>query len=330
MRILITGCAGFIGSAASRFFSKEDNHQILGIDNLSYASNLKSISSIIDQENFVFKKFDIRDKDLFSLIKDFEPETILHFAAESHVDNSIEAPDIFIDTNIVGSYNMLKSCTQYFSGLSIKKQNQFIYFHVSTDEVFGDLEVGDNPFTEKNNYLPSSPYSASKASSDMLSMAWLRTYSLPVIIGNCSNNYGPFQNQEKFIPKIINNCVKKIKIPVYGDGQQIRDWLFVNDHIMAIEKIISLREIGEKYNIGGNNEIKNIDVIKIIMQKLNEKGISNLEELNNLIDYVDDRLGHDRRYAINSTKLMKRGWMPINDFDSGISQTIDWYLNELL
>tara|TARA_B100000963_G_scaffold53967_1_gene42132 strand:+ start:19849 stop:20841 length:993 start_codon:yes stop_codon:yes gene_type:complete len=329
MRILITGCAGFIGSAASRYFSKKEGYELLGIDSLSYAANFESISHITNRDNFEFKQFDIRDKNFFSLIKDFEPEIVLHFAAESHVDNSIDAPDIFIDTNIFGSYNLLKSCTQYFKGLSSKKQEDFIYFHVSTDEVYGDLEIGDDPFTEKNNYLPSSPYSASKASSDMLSMAWQRTYSLPVIIGNCSNNYGPFQNQEKFIPKIISNCIKKIKIPVYGDGQQIRDWLFVDDHIMAIEKILSLKEIGEKYNIGGNNEIKNIDVIKIIMQKLCDKGVSNFEELSHLIDYVDDRPGHDRRYAIDSTKLMKKGWMPLNDFDSGISKTIDWYLDDL-
>ena len=329
MRILITGCAGFIGSAASRHFSSNNDHIILGIDNLSYAANLNSISDIVEQDNFSFKKFDIRDKNLFSLIYEFKPNIILHFAAESHVDNSIESPDIFIDTNIFGSYNLLKACTKYFADLTKEKQNDFIYFHVSTDEVYGDLSFDDQPFTEKNNYFPSSPYSASKASSDLLSLAWLRTFSLPVIIGNCSNNYGPFQNKEKFIPKVIYNCINNINIPVYGDGKQIRDWLYVEDHILAIEKIIYLKEIGEKYNIGGNNEYKNLDVIKIIMQKLKDRGISNMKSMLELIDYVDDRLGHDKRYAIDSSKLMKKGWMPINDFESGISKTIDWYLNDL-
>ena len=186
-----------------------------------------------------------------------------------------------------------------------------------------------NLLPKKIIIFPSSPYSASKASSDLLSLAWLRTFSLPVIIGNCSNNYGPFQNKEKFIPKVIYNCINNINIPVYGDGKQIRDWLYVEDHILAIEKIIYLKEIGEKYNIGGNNEYKNLDVIKIIMQKLKDRGISNMKSMLELIDHVDDRLGHDKRYAIDSSKLMKKGWMPINDFESGISKTIDWYLNEL-
>ena len=325
MKILITGGCGFIGSNFIIDHLKTNpENKILNLDKLTYAGNLENLKSIKDNSNYRFVNGDICDFSvLYELITTFKPDVIIHFAAESHVDRSIDSPMIFIKTNVVGTATLLKACQMYIK----KYHNNFRFIHVSTDEVYGSLnDKGD--FTENSPYSPNSPYSASKASSDHLVRAWHKTYDLPSIITNCSNNFGPYQLPEKLIPLIITNCVNEEPLPIYGDGSNIRDWLFVKDHCNAINKILLKGKIGETYNIGGNNEINNVDVVKNICSILDKvKPRNNGQSYKELITYVEDRPGHDFRYAINSTKIKKEiGWTPIETFKTGLKKTVQWYL----
>jgi len=335
MRIIVTGGAGFIGSAMIRYLIRNTNYEILNIDKLTYAGNLFNLNEIENNKKYKFLMGDISDKAFIkSILSDFKPNQIINFAAESHVDRSIDSPDDFIRTNITGTFVLLSEVRNYFEKLSGKLKNSFRFLHVSTDEVYGDLETNQPPFNEKNSYQPSSPYSASKAASDHLVRAWHRTYSLPVLITNCSNNYGPYQFPEKLIPLVIFNALAHREIPVYGDGKQIRDWLYVDDHVRGILKVLQNGNIGETFNIGGFNELENIQVVRSICETLddlvplvNEK----IKSYSELIRFVEDRAGHDKRYAIDSSKIMNElGWKPNENFESGLLKTINWYLgNEL-
>lgn len=329
--IFITGGAGFIGSALVRFLINETDNTVINFDKLTYAGNLESLKSVENSERYHFVQGDICDKDKVSkTLKKFQPDFIMHLAAESHVDRSIDGPGQFIETNIVGTYALLECARSYFSKLSIDKKENFRFHHISTDEVYGDLGK-TGLFSEKSPYEPSSPYSASKAASDHLVRAWYRTYGLPVVITNCSNNYGPYHFPEKLIPLIILNALDGKLLPVYGDGKQIRDWLFVEDHARALYKVVTEGALGETYNIGGFNEKQNIEVVKTICTILNElvhdkpEGVSDFA---NLIAYVKDRPGHDVRYAIDATKVYKElGWHPQETFETGIRKTVKWFLN---
>lgn len=328
--IFITGGAGFIGSALVRYLINETNHTVINFDKLTYAGNLESLASIEENERYHFIKGDICDKEkVASVFKRYNPDIIMHLAAESHVDRSIDGPGEFIKTNIVGTYELLEVARSYFTGLSDDRRAAFRFHHISTDEVYGDLgETG--LFTEDTSYEPSSPYSASKASSDHLVRAWYRTFELPVVITNCSNNYGPFHFPEKLIPLVILNALEGKELPIYGDGKQVRDWLFVEDHARALYQVVSKGVVGETYNIGGFNEKQNIEVVRTICNHLNQlvdKKPSGISDFNELITFVKDRPGHDVRYAIDSTKINKElGWYPKETFDSGIYKTIQWYL----
>ncbi|WP_416652599.1 dTDP-glucose 4,6-dehydratase [Candidatus Pseudothioglobus sp. Uisw_086] len=331
-KILITGGAGFIGSALIRYILNNSGHIVKNIDKLTYAGNLESLKSIGESSNYIFDQVDICDaKSINRVFKQFQPDIVLHLAAESHVDNSIDRPSDFIQTNIIGTFTLLQQSLSYWRKLSGDKRNDFRFHHVSTDEVYGDLNKNEALFTEKNSYKPSSPYSASKASADHLVRSWYRTYGLPVIITNCSNNYGPFQFPEKLIPVVILNAIHGKSIPIYGDGQQIRDWLFVEDHARALFETAFRGGVGETYNIGGHNEIKNIDVVHGICKILDEllpSKILNVIKYKELISFVDDRAGHDVRYAIDSSKIKKElGWVPIETFETGLRKTVKWYLN---
>ena len=332
MNIIVTGGAGFIGSALIRFLIKETKYNILNIDNMTYAANLKSLDSIKKSNRYSFKKIDIcNHKKIKDAIYDFMPDAIMHLAAESHVDNSISGSDIFIKTNIIGTHVLLEVTREYLKDKYKKDTSNFRFQHISTDEVYGDLGPTSELFNENTSYSPSSPYSASKASSDHLVRAWNRTYSIPTLITNCSNNYGPFQFDEKLIPKIINNAIKGEAIPVYGNGSQIRDWLHVDDHVQALLMVLKKGSPGSTYNIGGNNEKKNIDVIKTICNILDELKIktsnSSSKSYFDLVTYVADRPGHDLRYAIDSSKIFNElNWSPSYNFEDGIKQTVDWYL----
>ena len=332
MRYLVTGGAGFIGSALIRKLILDKNNTILNYDNLTYASNLNNLKNISDSKKYFFIKGDINDEEkLYSALCDFKPDIIMNLAAETHVDRSITNADKFIQTNICGTYNLLNIAYRYWSKLSLNKQKEFRFHHISTDEVYGSLSH-NGKFSESNPYDPSSPYSASKASSDHLVRAWFRTYNLPVLITNCSNNYGPYQYPEKLIPKIILNALNKKSIPLYGDGENIRDWLFVDDHVDALILVINQGIPGETYNIGGNCEKKNIEVANLICDLISEYMESNGEffDYKCLIEFVNDRPGHDFRYAINSSKIFNDlGWLPTESFDSGIKKTIYWYLNNI-
>ncbi len=332
MKILITGGAGFIGGALVRHLINNTKHSVLNIDKLTYAGNLDSLKSISSSSRYTFRKQDICDQDIIQeSINDFEPNYIMHLAAESHVDRSIHGPAEFIRTNIFGTFSLLQSAYNYYQSLSNINKSKFRFHHISTDEVYGDLGETNNLFKETTPYSPSSPYSASKASSDHLVRAWARTYSLPTIITNCSNNYGPYHFPEKLIPNTILSAINGRPIKIYGKGSQIRDWLFVEDHVHGLLKVVENGEIGETYNIGGNNEKKNIQVVKEICNILESlavnikpKGIKKYEDL---ITYVDDRPGHDVRYAIDSSKIQKKlGWKPIETFESGLLKTVEWYL----
>lgn len=332
MKILITGGAGFIGSAVIRHIIQNTNNQVLNIDKLTYAGNLESLKEIDQHSNYEFKQIDICDTEqITAAIDAFQPNAIMHLAAESHVDRSIDGPAAFIQTNIVGTYTLLEAARKYWMGLDAEAQQNFRFHHISTDEVYGDLEGTTDLFTETTSYAPSSPYSASKASSDHLVRAWHRTYGLPVIVTNCSNNYGPYHFPEKLIPLVILNALDAKPLPVYGNGQQIRDWLFVEDHARALYKVVTEGVVGETYNIGGHNEKQNIEVVKTICKILDElKPQANGQAYESLITFVKDRPGHDLRYAIDATKIQNElGWTPAETFETGIRKTVQWYLNNL-
>ena len=332
MKILVTGGAGFIGSAVIRHIIQNTNNHVLNIDKLTYAGNLESLQEIDQYPNYEFKQIDICDTEqITAAIDAFQPNAIMHLAAESHVDRSIDGPAAFIQTNIVGTYTLLEAARKYWMGLDAEAQQNFRFHHISTDEVYGDLEGTTDLFTETTPYAPSSPYSASKASSDHLVRAWYRTYGLPVIVTNCSNNYGPYHFPEKLIPLVILNALDAKPLPVYGNGQQIRDWLFVEDHARALYKVVTEGVVGETYNIGGHNEKQNIEVVKTICKILDElKPQANGQAYESLITFVKDRPGHDLRYAIDATKIQNElGWSPTETFETGISKTVQWYLNNL-
>ena len=332
MKILVTGGAGFIGSAVIRHIIQNTNNQVLNIDKLTYAGNLESLKEIDQHSNYEFKQIDICDTEqITAAIDAFQPHAIMHLAAESHVDRSIDGPAAFIQTNIVGTYTLLEAARKYWMGLNPEAQQNFRFHHISTDEVYGDLECTTDLFTETTSYAPSSPYSASKASSDHLVRAWHRTYGLPVIVTNCSNNYGPYHFPEKLIPLVILNALDAKPLPVYGNGQQIRDWLFVEDHARALYKVVTDGVVGETYNIGGHNEKQNIEVVKTICKILDElKPQANGQAYESLITFVKDRPGHDLRYAIDATKIQNElGWTPTETFETGIRKTVQWYLNNL-
>ena len=327
---IVTGGSGFIGSNFIHFILSNDYaDKIIDLDKLTYAGNPQNLLKYDNDKRYAFVQGDICDQELVQeLFLLHKPDVIINFAAESHVDRSIDGPSDFIRTNISGTYTLLQKSLRYYQSLTKEDQKSFRFHHISTDEVFGSLD-NDGIFTEETPYDPSSPYSASKASSDHLVRAWHRTYGLPIIISNCSNNYGPYQFPEKLIPLMILNCLQEKPLPVYGTGENIRDWLFVDDHCDAIHTIIEKGEIGETYNVGGNNEIKNIDIVKTICNLLdNIRPSENLKSYQELITFVKDRPGHDLRYAIDSSKLQnKLGWSPKETFETGIRKTIDWYLD---
>ncbi|MGE8361788.1 dTDP-glucose 4,6-dehydratase [Pseudomonas sp.] len=332
MRILVTGGAGFIGSALVRHLLNHTEHSVFNLDKLTYAGNLESLASVADNPRYQFLQADIGDQPrVAQALTDFQPDAVMHLAAESHVDRSIDGPAAFIQTNIVGTYSLLEATRAYWSALPEARKQAFRFHHISTDEVYGDLHGVDDLFTETTPYAPSSPYSASKAASDHLVRAWQRTYGLPVLLTNCSNNYGPYHFPEKLIPLVILNALDGKPLPVYGDGQQIRDWLYVEDHARALLTVVSTGQVGETYNIGGHNEQKNLHVVKSICALLDElsprqPGGSYAEQ----ITFVTDRPGHDQRYAIDAGKIERElGWTPQETFDSGLRKTVRWYLDNL-
>jgi len=332
MNFLITGGAGFIGSAVIRHIIDNTNHSVVNVDKLTYAGNLESLTSIENDARYAFEQVDICNPSEIKRIFDkYQPDVVMHLAAESHVDRSIDGPGEFIQTNIVGTYVLLEEARDYWSSLSDDKKVNFRFHHVSTDEVYGDLEGTDDLFTEETSYAPSSPYSAAKASSDHLVRAWQRTFQLPTLITNCSNNYGPYQFPEKLIPLIILNALEGKDLPIYGNGKQIRDWLYVDDHARALVHVALTGEIGETYNIGGHNELQNIDVVKTvcnILDGLVPSSIDGIDRYEQLIIYVGDRAGHDVRYAIDATKISDElNWTPNETFATGIKKTVQWYLD---
>lgn len=332
MKILVTGGAGFIGSAVVRHIIRDTQDTVINLDKLTYAGNLESLVDVSESERYYFEQVDICDRtELDRVFSEHQPDMVMHLAAESHVDRSIDGPAAFIETNVMGTYHLLEAARQYWSSLEEANKSAFRFHHISTDEVYGDLEGTDDLFTETTSYAPSSPYSASKASSDHLVRAWQRTYGLPTLVTNCSNNYGPYHFPEKLIPLMILNALDGKPLPVYGDGMQIRDWLFVEDHARALYKVVNEGEVGETYNIGGHNEKANIEVVKTIcalLEELRPDKPAGVESYESLITYVKDRPGHDVRYAIDATKIAQElGWTPEETFDSGIRKTVEWYLN---
>ncbi|QIW15370.1 dTDP-glucose 4,6-dehydratase [Pasteurellaceae bacterium RH1A] len=329
--ILITGGAGFIGSAVVRHIIHKTQDKVINVDKLTYAGNLESLESIVNNPRYIFEQVDICDaQNLDRVFKQYQPDCVMHLAAESHVDRSINGPSAFIQTNIVGTYVLLEAARTYWDGLSQERKSTFRFHHISTDEVYGDLGIEGLPALETTPYAPSSPYSASKASSDHLVRAWQRTYGLPTIITNCSNNYGPYQFPEKLIPLMITHALAGKPLPVYGNGQQIRDWLFVEDHAAALYKVLIQGKAGQTYNIGGNNQTTNLEVILLICDLLEERVLNKpygVKKYSDLIQHVQDRPGHDVRYAIDSTKIEQElGWKPQESFESGMRKTVLWYL----
>ncbi len=332
MKILVTGGAGFIGSAVVRHLIKDKNYSVISVDKLTYAGNLESLKDVASSPLYSFEHVDICDaKNITRVFKEHQPDKIMHLAAESHVDRSIDSSDEFIKTNILGTHKLLEVAKHYWNKLEGVKRDEFVFHHISTDEVYGDLSNTEDFFTEKTNYAPSSPYSASKASSDHLVRAWGRTYNLPVIITNCSNNYGPYHFPEKLIPHVILNAIHGNNLPVYGNGLQIRDWLYVEDHAKALSKVIIEGKIGETYNIGGHNEKTNLEVVEAICELLEElaprkpSGVINYRDL---INFVKDRPGHDARYAIDASKIKRElAWTPEETFETGLRKTVKWYLD---
>ena len=329
---MVTGGAGFIGSAVIRHLLQNTNDYVLNVDALTYAGNLASLDCVKDNPRYKFSSTNICNREaLEKLFIDFQPDIVMHLAAESHVDRSIDVPAEFIQTNIVGTYTLLEASKKYWSELTVEKKQQFRFHHVSTDEVYGDLENTKDSFTEETPYAPSSPYSASKASSDHLVRAWYRTYGLPIIITNCSNNYGPYQFPEKLIPLMILNASHGKPLPVYGRGDQVRDWLYVEDHAKALCMAAKDAKIGETYNIGGNNQMQNIEVVNSIcelMEEFNPIKPTAVSWYRDLIAYVPDRPGHDFRYAIDSSKITRElGWKPEESFKTGLRKTVEWYLS---
>lgn len=333
MKILVTGGAGFIGSAVVRHIIDATTDSVINLDKLTYAGNLESLASVEKNSRYHFIQADICDRTALDVIfNEHQPDAVMHLAAESHVDRSIDGPAEFIQTNIVGTYTLLEASRHYWNNLPDEKKLAFRFHHISTDEVYGDLEGPEDLFTETTSYAPSSPYSASKASSDHLVRAWKRTYGLPTIITNCSNNYGPYHFPEKLIPLVILNALEGKQLPIYGKGNQIRDWLYVEDHARALYKVITEGTVGETYNIGGHNEKQNIDVVNTICELLDElkpasqNGL-NISSYKELIIFVADRPGHDIRYAIDASKIQRElGWTPKETFESGIRNTVQWYL----
>jgi dTDP-glucose 4,6-dehydratase len=326
MKLMVTGGAGFIGSAVVRT-AIEVGHEIVNVDKLTYAANLLSLSSVSDHSSYQFEKCDICDGEaMAALMVKHRPDAIMHLAAESHVDRSIDGPSEFIQTNIVGTYQLLEVALEYFNTLEGRQKEFFRFHHVSTDEVFGSLTMDDAAFTPDTPYAPRSPYSASKAASDHLALAWMHTYGLPVVLSNCSNNYGPYQFPEKLIPLMIISALNKRPLPVYGKGENVRDWLHVNDHASALLQILDEGRLGESYLVGGDAERSNIDVVRSICALLDETQGDGPHE--DLITYVTDRPGHDHRYAIDASKIRNElGWRPSVGFEEGLKQTVDWYLS---
>ncbi|MNG72898.1 dTDP-glucose 4,6-dehydratase [compost metagenome] len=345
MKILVTGGAGFIGSAVIRHIIDHTEHSVCNVDKLTYAGNLESLASVSNNERYCFRHVDICNRAAVAKVFDeFRPDALMHLAAESHVDRSIDGPAAFIETNIVGTYNLLEVTREYWGGLDESSKSTFRFHHISTDEVYGDLHDTSSLFTEATPYAPSSPYSASKASSDHLVRAWKRTYGLPTLITNCSNNYGPYHFPEKLIPLIILNALQGKPLPVYGKGDQVRDWLYVEDHARALYQVLTFGQVGETYNIGGHNEKKNIEVVKTLCSILDElkplAGVNTAasaamrasglqgKAYEELITHVKDRPGHDQRYAIDASKIERElGWKPKETFESGIRKTVQWYLD---
>lgn len=332
MVILVTGGAGFIGSAVIRHIIRTTQNRVVNLDKLTYAGNLESLAEVSASDRYSFEQVDICDRaQLDRVFNNYQPDVVMHLAAESHVDRSIDGPAAFIETNIVGTYTLLEATRKYWRALTEEKQAAFRFHHISTDEVYGDLESPEDLFTESTPYAPSSPYSASKASSDHLVRAWQRTYGLPTLISNCSNNYGPYHFPEKLIPLMILNALEGKPLPVYGKGDQVRDWLYVEDHARALYEVATRGVVGETYNIGGHNEKRNLEVVHTLCDLLEElapekpAGVARYE---NLITYVQDRPGHDKRYAIDAGKIQRElGWAPQESFDSGIRKTVEWFLS---
>lgn len=332
MKILVTGGAGFIGSALIRHIIAERRDTVLNLDKLTYAGNLQSLQPVEHSERYRFHHGDICDTDTVRhLLADFQPDAIMHLAAESHVDRSIDGSAEFMQTNVIGTHILLEEARRYWEALPTGRRDRFRFHHISTDEVYGDLEGTEDLFTEQTPYAPSSPYSASKASSDHLVRAWHRTYGLPVLITNCSNNYGPYQFPEKLIPLMILNAIAGKPLPVYGDGQQIRDWLYVDDHVRALLHVLEQGRTGETYNIGGHNEKTNLEVVHgvcDILETLRPEKPAGVSRYRELITYVADRPGHDRRYAIDAGKIQRElGWVPDETFETGLRKTVEWYLS---
>ena len=337
MKILITGGAGFIGSAVIRYIIKNTEDSVINVDKLTYAGNLESLISVSASDRYVFEQVDIcNGAELKRVFTQYQPDAVMHLAAESHVDRSIDGPAAFIETNIVGTYTLLEASRNYWSSLDVKHKDRFRFHHISTDEVYGDLVGAEDVFTEQTSYAPSSPYSASKASSDHLVRAWLRTFGLPTLVTNCSNNYGPYHFPEKLIPLMILNALEGKPLPVYGKGNQVRDWLYVEDHARALYRVITKGKVGETYNIGGHNEKQNLEVVHTLCDLLEELVPQNRyshasgkpEGFRGLITYVQDRPGHDLRYAIDAGKIQRElGWIPLETFETGLRKTVQWFLD---